>query len=286
MRANPYRPDIVLNKDDGAERNATLRWRTVTDLEDSMQWAKDQNRRLSSISRGRWSGTDTVEEYQDMLQKGWPEGITGVEGLDGLSTDAAERLTFPRNVAGCFPIVPAYLAGAPDSMLDCRPAKLDSVRGLTLVVDLCVHAGIDNQTVLAYARKVMKLVAWLQAERIDSSVYVSICEHYAGRYYTYIIPVRETGQVLQPERIAAMIHTSIFRRGWFAQIERDHYDYRLDGGLMCVDGGYGMPSRATADELRLILPEAYSVIILPKPGDGDPEKTLMDAISVKLREED
>ncbi len=275
------RPDLTVGE-------TTVRFRTVANLQEALERSmtdSEKYRRLASITGGfSFTGTHDAAEYIRMLREGWPQGVQGVEGLDGLSTDAAERLTFVRNVGGAFPIVPAYLSGAPDSMLMPTPDKRDNVRGLTLVIDSSYHCGIDAKTCLAYAKSVMRLVAWLQAEQIETAIYLSIALMSNGHKLLYVIPVREAGEIMMPERIAALVHPSGFRRGFFAMLEREHYDYELVHTSICKHA-YGYPTTATPDEMRTVIPEAYSVIMLPKVGSGDPLKAVQESETFKLRRE-
>ncbi len=104
----------------------------------------------------------------------------------------------------------------------------------------------------------------------------------------YVTPIRECGDVIQPERLASIIHPSWLRRAWFALLERE---YSLDDGnaypeARACRGGYGSARNASADEVRQAIPHAQSVILLPKVGSGDPQETVEDALSIKMRVDD
>jgi hypothetical protein len=167
------RPDQLIK--DGRKTTCTIRHRTIDDVERCMRLAKqaadNQDWRSSVNGNARFTGTKSIEAYADMLRDGWAHGVEDVEGLEGLSTDASDKVQFQRNVAGAFPVVPAYLAGHPASMLQPYTAPADSQRGLTLVIDTCFSAYVECDTALAYARTVMRMVAWLQAEQIETAVY-------------------------------------------------------------------------------------------------------------------
>jgi hypothetical protein len=233
-------------------------------------------------------GTASLEEYRDMLTNGWQHGVEGVEGLDGLASDASERLAFVRNVGGAFPIVPAHIAGMPNSMLSPTIQKADSVRGLTLVIDTCFNAGVNAETVLSYARTVMRMVAWLMAEQIDVAVYAVVpimLGQSRSKRVMYVTPIREAGQVLQPERVAAILHPSWLRRAWFSMLEHDYHERGISDAAPCK-GGYGSVTHANAEEMRAAIPEAYSVILLPKIGQHDPEQAIREAVNLKLKREE
>lgn len=282
-----FRPDQKI-VDSAGKKTATLRFRTVAQMTDAIVASQnDSDHDCHSVKTERganpWTGTNTADDYLAMLRDGWKHGVEDAEGLEGLSSDTADRLSFVRNVGGVFPVVPAYLAGAPDSMLDVRPMPSDSVRGLTLVIDSSFHAGVRSETVLTYAQSVMRLIAWLQAERIETSIYVVCPIQFGQRRIIYTTPIRETGDILQPERIAAIVHPSWLRRAWFAMVEREYYDHDMAECRTCR-GGFGQVRHVNAEEMKQVLPEAYSVIMLPKVGSGDPMKAVKESISLKLKQ--
>ena len=278
-------PDRKINSGRRVGKKTTLRQRSLDDMRDSLAWAIANKRDDSSTTGSEgFCATTSADEYLSMLRDGWQAGIEGVEELDGLSTDRAEKICFERSPGGAFPVVPAYLAGAPDAMLRPVPQQADSVRGLTLVIDSSFNCMVNASDCKTYAHSVMRLLAWLQAEQIETAVYSVIAIQDGGYRMLYTVPIREAGDIMQPERIAAVVHPSFLRRAWFAQVEREHHEYQLPGTGMCR-GGYGYPQTASPEELKNALPDSYSVILLPKVGDGDPEKTVRETITLKLRQE-
>lgn len=283
-------PDIKV-KVDGRRNKVIMRRRTIDNFFSAMQWAKDKNDdgcswNQSSVSGKRqFTATKNIDEYVGMLRDGWEHGVEDMQALDGITSDAAERLAFHRQPGGAFPIVPAYLANDPNSMLMPVQDVSENTRGLTLVVDSCFSGGVSSQTILDYAKTIMKLVAWLSAERIECSVYSVIPIRMGSKRVVYSIPIREAGDVFQPERVAAVLHPSWLRRAWFAMVE---YEFHHDDGKTFPEcavcrGGYGGVTNTNAIELREALPESYSVIMLPKPGDGDPTKAVEEVTNLKIR---
>lgn len=229
-----------------------------------------------------FTGTRSADEYASMLRYGWPDGVSGMaEALDGITSDQAERLEFVRNVAGAFPIVPAHIAGSPLSMLMPTQQRSDQVRGLTLVINGSYPCMVDSSTALEYARSVMRLVAWLQAERLDAAIYIASAMRLEQTHAVYITPIRSLGSVYQPERIAAACHTSFLRRAWFAMLELEYVDQGLAGASACREC-YGYPQTLTTEMLRNILPDAESVILMPAVGSHDPTRAVQEAINVRL----
>jgi hypothetical protein len=234
-----------------------------------------------------FTATPDADAYLDMLVRGWPKAMSGMrEALDGITSDDSERLEFVASVAGAFPIVPAYLAGAPDCMRLPVQRVSEHKRALTLIVNGAFNCDIDAKTATEYAKSVMRLVAWLHAERLDAAVYVAQGSgHYAnGRHVSVLTltPLRMLGDVFQPERLAACIHPSWLRRAWFAMLELEYIDLDLPGAESCR-GGYGRSVAPELCDLSEALPDAESIILLPPVGRGDPRKAVQEALNIKFR---
>jgi hypothetical protein len=281
------RPDIKIKSD---KRTTVVRHRTLPDYVMAMHEAQadDGRYRASMKASDDFQGHVSNEEFEAMLNDGWREGIEDAEGLDGLASDAQERLTFVRNIGGAFPVVPAFLSGDPCAMLQPRTDLNDNVRGVTLVLDGAYNCNVKGHTVLKYAKQVMKLVAWLEAERIETAVYVTHTVQQRtsgnGTRCMYVTPIREAGQIMQPERIASILHPAFFRRAWFSLLEHECYELKYKDSERGVrGGGYGRSTHATLDEVKQVLPEHHAVILMPQVGSGDPTKAIEEALNLKLR---
>jgi len=279
-------------KVDGRRNKVIFRTRSIDNLASAMELAKDRERQCASTtSSSSFTATANIEEYIEMFRRGWEAGISDMAELDGITSDASEQLAFRRAPGGAFPIVPAHLAGHPDSMLMPTMDTSENKRGLTLVVDSCFCGSVEPETIIAYAKDIMRLVAWLQAERIDVAVTAIVPIVMDQKRIVYVTPILRAGDVFQPERIASTLHPSFLRRAWFAMVEHEYYDCEdADGKRTYPEcavcrGGYGTVTSANADELRHALPEAQSVCLLPKPGDGDPKKAVQEILNMKIRTE-
>lgn len=285
-------PDRIMTKKSGrSSTKVYMRTRTIENLRDAMRWSRDRTiktPRLASITTDEhFCATKNINEYIDMFDKGWQAGVEDMQELEGITSDAADQLTFKRAPGGAFPVVPAYLSNSPDAMLMPTADTHENKRGITLVIDSCFSGSTRSTAILDYAKTIMRLVAWLKAERIEVAVYAVVPIRMDGKRAVYITPILEAGDVFQPERIASVLHPSFLRRAWFAMIE---YEYLATDGAYpecsCMKYGYGSVTNVGIDELREALPEAYSVCLLPKPGTGDPKKAIDSVLNFKIRQGD
>jgi hypothetical protein len=130
----------------------------------------------------------------------------------------------------------------------------------------------------------MRMLAWLQAEQIETAVYAVVpimLGRSRNKRVMYVTPIRQAGETMNPDRIAAVLHPS-FLRAWFSALEHDYFDRNVSDACVCKSG-YGSVTHATAEEMRAAIPEAYSVIMLPKVGSGDPEQAIREAVTLKIR---
>lgn len=283
-----FRPDRIVKDNHG--NDWIIRFRPIEQYAvtlDAAIAATDAKYRASGDNSGnggaKWFGTSSREEYRDMLRNGWAHGVKDTEGLDGLCSDLIDRFQLTPSVAGAFANVPAFLAGHPQSMYQLRTSQSDK-RGVSLVVDACFSGCVDGNTVLEYAKSVMRLVAWLQTQQIETSVYVTVPILLDGKRLCYLTPVREAGQILQPERIAACLHPSWLRRAWFSMLEYETYAESDRYARSGVSGRhYGSVVNNDAAVLREILPAAFAVILLPKVGEGNPDNAVREALNLKLK---
>jgi hypothetical protein len=286
------------HKIDVGGRIMLVRRRTLAQYSEAMRIVRTEDREyrckyVSQSCETSWYGGVSFTDYERMLLDGWPEGITGVEGLEGLASDAAERITFRRDVGGAFANIPAHLSGDPLAMHAPYVDVNDNTRSVTLIINASLPACVDAQTALEYAQNVMRLVAWLEAERIETAVWSTLpCEMGRNRQdCVYVTPIREAGQIMQPERLASLVHPAFMRRAWFAMVEYEGYHH--DGNLIayskheCTNGHYGLHSiELNMPEAAYLFPEARSVILLPRIGKGDPTKAVEESLNLKLRREE
>jgi hypothetical protein len=220
-----------------------------------------------------------------MLRDGWPEGIQGVSELAGLATDESERHEIYRDVAGFHPDVPSTIAGTPCDMFAMRRTTSASKRSVTLVNDASYNAGVTAETAQRHAIEVMKLVSHLVAEGIDCEVYNVQSIQMRKLHTVYVTPVRTLGSPIMPERIASLLHPSFLRRSWFAMAELEK-DKGMKGSEDVVPSSYGRAMRLEPALIKAVLPDAVSVVIMPKPGDGATAETLYNTVNLKLQREE
>ncbi len=287
MNLQPDRSVMV----DGRKEKVRFRTRTISQLATAMEFAQahseeHKERRASVDGDKRFTATKNIGEYIDMFRHGWKAGVKDMKELAGITSEAADSLMFKRAPGGAFPIVPAHLAGHPDSMLMATVDVNENKRGITLVVDSCFSGDVNSRTIIEYAKEIMRLVAWLKAEQLDVSVYAVVPIRMGSKRVVYTTPIIESGDVFQPERIASTLHPSFLRRAWFSMVEYEFYetDDKFPECSVCR-GGYGCVTNVSIPELREALPTAHAVCLLPKPGEGDPRKAIDEVLNLKIRTE-
>ena len=269
------RPDVQLEK-------WVVRWRSIADIEMCMRWANGRGGGSDTKDKS-FTATKSLDEYSDMLKEGWSTGVKGMQGLADMATSATDKLQFKRNLGGAFPLVPAHLANDPASMLEPRIETHENARSVALVVHNSYSGGTATESVMEYARKVMPLVYWLELEGIQTEVFSSIPTYMDdGVLAIYLTQIRKLGQVMAPERIAAVLHPSYLRRAYFALLEYEYSELSLPG-TGCSRYGYGTPSKLPIALWPKVMQDVESVILLPPPGTTDPKLAVEKALNLKIR---
>ena len=111
-------------------------------------------------------------------------------------------------------------------------------------------------------------------------MYIVNCSSLQGpSRYLYVTEVHRQGDVIQPERVAVCLHPSFLRRAWHNMLDYEATKLNLPGSV----AGQGQPRTASSVMLRKCLPEADSIVMLPRVGSGNPEKAIKEVINLKLR---
>lgn len=281
-----WQRDQVIKTAEGRRGKTIVRRRTALQVEYAVRLRQvvGGSPRESLSTGAGFHGTETAGDYLTMLSTGWRDGLRNAKGLDGLCSDSGVQIDLVKHVAGQFPIVPSYLAGVPDCMLSVERRTNEQRRSVTLIVDAAFNCTTSVKDCITYAQQVMALSAWLTEQQIACEIHAVIAVQQNGQRTIYTVPVRHFSTVLAPERVAAICHPSLLRRGYFALVECERIHRRDEyPNSVCAGAGYGSAQTASADELRQIFPDAGSVILLPKPGYGNPESAVENSLNLKIR---
>jgi len=179
-----------------------------------------------------------------MAEQGWPEGTQKM--LQDLEHDSAGDLPslFPSreyDIAGEFPDVLAYVAGAPDHMVSLGEAST----GISPVIRLGVNGGarysISSDAIMRFGAAVLSHAAAFQRagysvaiDWIKVAVEMSAGKKKRREMHLTRVELLTAGAVLDIDRAAFVLsHPAMLRRFWFADIE-------MEPEAKALEHGYGI----------------------------------------------
>lgn len=219
-----------------------------------------------------WTGgINTLQEAIEMAERGWPEGTQRM--LQDLDHDSAgdQPSLFPSreyDIAGEFPDVLAYVAGAPDHMVSFGEANT----GISPVVRLGVNGGarwtISSEAIMRFGAAVLSHAAAFQRAGYSVAIdWIKVAREMGKKYpRTHLTRVEllTAGAVLDVDRAAFMLgHPAMLRRFWFADVE-------MERNAKDLSYAYGRSMNAPAGW--------YDGILLPPLNNyaGDPEQATVE----------
>jgi hypothetical protein len=142
---------------------------TTTPTNEAFQM-KDKNNDLNSKKTGferiRFTGTKSFTEAIDLCTKGQPELLEKIkQDLKNLSLNSDEKTTYKNclNVCGYQAVVPLYLNGIPNNMVNKRITPIKN-KILTISYAMSVNCGVTKEQMITEAVKNFKIINKLEAD--------------------------------------------------------------------------------------------------------------------------
>ena len=192
--------------------------------------------------RPDWHGCESGEQANEWARYGWPEGSAMAQRMDNELGNVSHFETTKKMaigyVGGC-PVIPAYLAGAPQHMVD--PAGKAEYPVVRVVVNIGFLAEVSTQTKEAKGIAIMALVKRLE----DSGKRVELIAWKGTRlnkgWAQFGVRVKAASESADMGRLAYVLaHPSFMRVHNFSWLESWHD---------AVNNGYGSTLELTSCEL-------------------------------------
>ena len=217
---------------------------------------------------GDWSGVRNFQSAMELARKGWAEGLERVSGMrDRISVSVQSRMTRPMpiySVAGGFPDVGRFLAGAPDCMVGFLPEEVpNQSKVITLVVSVTASAGVSANIIETRGAAICALVDALE----DSGFSVQVAANFAvtgkrtykRRLAIFDVLLKRAGEPLELDRMAfALAHPAMLRRLMFSIAEQQTKRLRKGFGFSRGEGSYGRVVNLTNTGADISLGSMYS----------------------------
>ena len=148
-----------------------------------------------------FAGTKSYEETMQFASNGWPQGLNAVkEVIANTSTTMGRSLGLQYDVAGFAPDIAAYCAGDPCHMMQKGDVFSATTRVITLKVNGCFNAGVQQETVVNRGVAIMGIVDYLEAN--DVRVELTYCSgnKSKGARFDYEVIIKRAEDPLDRDR--------------------------------------------------------------------------------------
>lgn len=186
-----------------------------TPINESFRWAT-----LSSTSSNRssWYGTDTFEEAAELLKNGWntaAEDLTKKLKIAETQKDVQMVYKNILSVCGFQAIVPLYLQGVPNNMVNKRIMPIKN-KVITINKIISVSASISAETMKKESIKCFQIIKKIESSGIRVNLNLMMSTGHA----CVKIRLKSANEKLNISKLAfPLVHPAMFRRLYFRFIE-------------------------------------------------------------------
>lgn len=198
------------------------------------------NSEYSKYDDFSFCGTKTYNEAHDLMLYGDKVLQKKIEaaGVSDVRTNIRKytvRRQIYSSVVGMAANVPAYIAGAPNSMINVRMQK-QKQKVVSVGYNSAVFGGVRVDDIIRGGAKLIVALMILEARGIKSNVYCLDLDTEGREYVSYSIKIKASGQKFDTLRMAYFLaHPSMNRRHKFRFTEV------TEGVTKNFVGGYGRP---------------------------------------------
>lgn len=243
-----------------------------TPFNEAFRWEKH-----SSVDGDKhWTKTESFDEAVQLFKNGWSDMASNLVQKLKVIESKTEPMMKPRNkldVVGYQPIVPLYLQGVPNNMMNKKMVPVKQ-KILTLNKSIDYHGGVSANQIVEESIKAMQIVKKLESQgyRCNLNIVLGTSAGWGKDAKQFIIKLRikSANEKLNVSKLAfPLVHPSMLRRLFFRFIEV--YPHVTKN----FTHGYGAP--ATSSEMRnifkgeILLPNFITKDVNQIGGVGDLE---------------
>lgn len=188
-----------------------------TPINETFRWETLSSSRTDS-DRANWTGTSSFNEASDLLRNGWTIGAEKLTKALKVAQLDTQQQTAYRNVlsvCGYQAIVPLYLQGVPNSMVNKKLVPVKQ-KVLTLNKLMSVSACVSAKTMEEESIKCFQIIKKIEESGIRVNLNLMISTGHA----CVKIRLKSAGERLNVSKLAfPLVHPSMFRRLYFRFVE-------------------------------------------------------------------
>jgi hypothetical protein len=168
----------------------------------------------------RFTGTASYDEAEERMMKGDSDLQKKIEEAGVAQTrikvqkQVQRRQTYS-SVVGALPNVPAYISGAPNSMVAQRLVKTKK-KVLTVGYSMTAHGGVDKNDIIKASAKIVSAILNIEASGVRVNLYTLFCAKKKSHTIGLSLKVKDASRKIDTLRMAyPLAHSSFLRRQCF-----------------------------------------------------------------------
>lgn len=194
----------------------------------------------SHTNSERFTGTASYEEAEQKMMQGDSELQKRIEAAGVAQTrikiqkQTARRQTYS-SVVGAIPNVPAYISGAPNSMIAQRLVKTKK-KVITINYSMTACGGTEKEEIIRASANIASAILLIEATGVRVNLYTSFCAESGKNLIGLSLKIKSAALKLDTLRMSyPLAHSSFLRRQCFRWEEvTEGVPERYAGGYGCV----------------------------------------------------
>ena len=177
-------------------------------------------RECSKTNGERFTGTSSYEEAEERMMKGDSDLQKKIEEAGVAQTrikiqkQVQRRQTYS-SVVGAVPNVPAYISGAPNSMIAQRLVKTRK-KVLNIGYSMTANGDVDKDSIINASAKIVSSILNIEATGVRVNLYTLFCAKKDSHTIGLSLKVKDASRKIDTLRMAyPLAHSSFLRRQCF-----------------------------------------------------------------------
>lgn len=222
-----------------------------TPINEAFRWANHD-----SVNTGKyaanWTKTESFDEAVQLFKNGWSDMASKLVQRLKVIESKTEPMKKPRsqlNVCGYQAVVPLYLQGVPNNMIDKKMVPIKQ-KVITLNKSVDYSGGTSSDKIVEESVKAMQIVKKLEAQGYRCNLNIVLGTSKGNCKFYVKIRIKSANEKMNISKLAfPLVHPSMLRRLLFRFIE---VYPKITSNFV---GSYGYP--ATSYEMRKIFKGEY-----------------------------
>ncbi len=200
----------------------------------------------------KWCKTNTYQEADDLMLYGDKElqqkiEDAGVQDIRMKISQNGQRRQMYSSVVGFAPNVPAYVSGAPNSMINMRMVRTKQ-RVISVMYNTSVAGSISADKIIRAAAMLVSAIMLIEANGVRVNLYTGEATQQfresLGVPFLSIVRIKDSGQMIDTLKMSyPLAHPSMLRRQEFRLMEtselptsyKDNYGYPIKDEKTVID---------------------------------------------------